>query len=349
MTAPPGRIALLLLAVVALALASAGGLVRLGLPVPEAGLARQHGALMVSGFLGTVISLERAVALGSAWAFAAPLASGAGTVLLLAGLPAAGLAAWLAAPLLLFGASAAIARRQLLPHTVLLMVASVAWGVGNLLHAMGRLPPAIAWWFVFLVLTIAAERLELTRLRRRKPGTHWLFALSAGLLMAGAVLSIVLAAEGALVFGAGLVAVAAWLARYDVAWRTVRGTGFARYAALSLLGGYAWLALGGVAWMAADTAWPGARDAALHAVALGFVVSMILGHAPLVVPAIARSRLAYSPAFYAPLALLHASLLVRLAAGFHDATWRATGGVLNVLTLVLFAATLLWSLRRARR
>ena len=347
--APPVRVALLAAAALALAYGSAAGLVRLGLAVPEGGVAREHGALMVSGFLGTVISLERAVALGRRWALAAPLAGATGTGLVLAGLTTAGHAAWIVAALLLLVASVAIARRQLLPHTALLVVAAAAWAVGNGLLMASRIAPATAWWFAFLALTIAAERLELTRLLPRKRGSRATFTAACALLLAGAALGVAAPAAGAIAFGAALVALAAWLARYDIAWRTRKGTGFARYAALSLLGGYAWLAAGGVAWALSATAWPGARDAALHAVGLGFVGSMILGHAPLVVPAIAKARLAYTPAFYVPLALLHASVLVRVAGGLHEAAWRSLGGALNVLTLAVFAATIAMSLRRAGR
>jgi len=43
-----------------------GGLARLGLTLPSGvpALAEFHGALMISGFLGTVMTLERAVAIG---------------------------------------------------------------------------------------------------------------------------------------------------------------------------------------------------------------------------------------------------------------------------------------------
>ncbi|MCB1238642.1 MAG: hypothetical protein KDB30_03070, partial [Tetrasphaera sp.] len=41
-------------------------------PVDAAHLPTAHGILMVLGFLGTLISLERAVALRSPWAYAAP-------------------------------------------------------------------------------------------------------------------------------------------------------------------------------------------------------------------------------------------------------------------------------------
>jgi hypothetical protein len=56
-------------------------------PPIAAGAAGWHGALMISAFLGTVISLERAVALGRGWAYAAPAAAGIGGVALLAGAP----------------------------------------------------------------------------------------------------------------------------------------------------------------------------------------------------------------------------------------------------------------------
>src|SRR4051794_14185084 len=91
-----------LIACVALSLLAgiAGGLLRVGVIVPgtadagwlpRAGLA--HAALMICGFLGTVIGIERATAAKHWLAWIAPMASGlAGACLLAgAGLPARGL------------------------------------------------------------------------------------------------------------------------------------------------------------------------------------------------------------------------------------------------------------------
>lgn len=51
------------------------GLARMGAaPVLPPQSLMDHGALMVGGFLGTVISLERAVAHGRAWGYLGPLA-----------------------------------------------------------------------------------------------------------------------------------------------------------------------------------------------------------------------------------------------------------------------------------
>jgi hypothetical protein len=140
------------------------------------------------------------------------------------------------------------------------------------------------------------------------------------------------------VFGAALLALALWLLRQDIARRTVRDKGLTRFIAVCLLSGYAWLALAGAIMLGAGLA-PGsaAYDAALHALMLGFVFSMVFGHAPIIFPAVLRVAVPYHPLFYAPLVLLHLSLAVRLAG---DAAvsfeWRSMGGLLNAVALLAF-------------
>jgi len=346
------RIALLALAAACLVAAILGGLARLGVDIAVPGPAALHALLMIAGFLGTVISLERAVALGSPPALAAPFAAGSGTLLYLLGTtgagPAfllAGQALLIAAPLLLFGASVVIVRRQARLDTALLALASLAWLAGNVLFLRGAAADtAAAWWFAFLVLTIAAERLEMTRLMKRRAVATPLFIACVALLLAGAILLALGAAAGAATYGAGLVALAAWLATFDIARRTVRTEALARYAAVALLCGYAWLAAAGIAWMLAAGR-PLLRDLSMHAIGLGFVFSMIFAHGPVIVPAIARVRVRFTPLFYAPLALLHASLLLRVAFAGEPAA-RLWGGALNAAAIALFAATLVARIRR---
>jgi hypothetical protein len=144
------------------------------------------------------------------------------------------------------------------------------------------------------------------------------------------------------VLGVLLVACAAWLARYDIATRTVRAAGLTRYIALCLLAGYAWLALGG-ALLASGAAFDDGRalwDAALHAILLGFVFSMVFGHAPVILPAVLRVALPYSAILYAPLALLHVSLAIRFAGDLGTSPLlRTAGGAGNALAIALFILT----------
>jgi len=344
---PAGRLALLGLGAAALVAGVLGGLARLGVPIAFPAAIVDHGALMTGGFLGTVISLERAIALGKPYAFGAPLCAGAGAMLVLAGARDAGLVVSLAAPLFLLAVGIDLVRRQPLTHIVLLLVASAAWLAGDLLQLAGAHPNAsAAGWFAFLVLFIAAERLEMTRLMRRSPLAARLFHGAVTWFLAGAFLVGPLPVAGGIVFGAGLIAIATWCLAFDLARRTVATEGFSRYAAVALLSGYAWLAFGGIAWAAMsafDARW---RDAALHAVGLGFVISMVLAHAPVVVPVVARRRMRYTPFFYVPLVLLHGSLLVRLAGGAQAFAWREWGGILNAVALLAFAGTLAYALSR---
>ncbi|MFG2042456.1 hypothetical protein [Dactylosporangium sp. NPDC048998] len=62
-------------------------LILLDLPLPDrsgaAGVGAVHGPVMVFGFVGTLVALERAVALGARWGLLAPACSGLGALLLL--------------------------------------------------------------------------------------------------------------------------------------------------------------------------------------------------------------------------------------------------------------------------
>lgn len=75
---------LVALAILALLFALWAGLLRLGWSLPElSNLASIHGPLMVSGFLGTLIALERAVAIRQKWMFGVPAVIGLGWISLL--------------------------------------------------------------------------------------------------------------------------------------------------------------------------------------------------------------------------------------------------------------------------
>ncbi|MBS0446873.1 MAG: hypothetical protein JSR59_13100 [Proteobacteria bacterium] len=356
-----GRLVFAAVAMTSLVAGIAGGLLRagVGLPIIGSGSAwpsravAGHAFLMICTFMGTVIALERAAAMKHRATYAGPLASGTAGILMLAG--AQSTAAWLvvAASLAFVAVNVAVVRRQNAAHTVLLLTGALAWLAGSALYALAAPAAAVVpWWFAFLVLTIAAERLEMTRLMRRRQGaSHALYAIVVALLL-GALFSALSDLWGGVLYGSSLVALAAWLVTFDIARRTVRASGLSRYMAICLLLGYAWLLVSGIAWVAASSGLP-FRDAALHGLALGFVFSMMLGHAPVILPAIARVKVLFGGAYYLPLTLLHASLIVRLAMGRRDYASLATGAAGNALALAAFAATvgasaIAWRIKYAR-
>jgi hypothetical protein len=349
---PPYRLPLLILGFVSLACGVGTGLARMGwnLPPHALGLITLHGPLMVSGFLGTVIGLERAVALGRRWAYAGPLLTGLGGLGILLGIPQpiSATAMVLGSAVLLIG-SLLIASRQQELFTITMAFGAASWLGGNWLWATGTpVPIVVALWVNFLVLTIAGERLELSRFLPPSSKAKRVFAGILVALLAGSVmLSLSL---GALVYGFGLLALALWLSRHDIARRTVKERGLTRFIAVCLLSGYVWLALGGLILLGAGGLSGMAYDAALHAVLLGFVFSMIFGHAPVIFPSVVRVKMPYHWTFYLPLLALHASLIVRLTGdGMMLLPLRSLGGLLNAVALVLFILSAIASVIRGYR
>jgi hypothetical protein len=337
------RVPLLVLAFASLFAGMAAGLARLGwpFPAPVTELAALHGPLMACGFFGTVISLERAVAHSRRWGYFGPLLSGLGA--------AAGMLAppFAAAPILVaLGSAAMVAvsfaffRRQRELFTLTLALGALCWLLGNLLWLGGRpIYVAVPFWIGFLVLTIAGERLELSRVLPPSAIARRVFIGSLLLLLCGIAISIFAWTAGTLLLGAGLLILALWLMRQDVARRTVKGRGLPRFIAACLLTGYVWLALSGLAILVSGGLdYGGASyDAALHAVLLGFVFSMVFGHAPIILPAVLRVAVPYTPYFYLPLGLLHLSLLIRVTGDWMMLPqWRAWGGALNGIALLAF-------------
>ncbi len=349
------RVPLLALGMVALLAGLWGGLLRLGWPLlaPPAPLAALHGPLMISGFLGTVIALERAVALGRLWAYGAPLATGLGVLALVAGAPGTTgpLLMTLGSAWLVVVGVALLGRQPALPTLVMTLGAGV-WLGGQILWLAGApVHRAAPWWAGFLVLTIAAERLELSRLVRVAPTARVVFLAGVAGVLAGLALATVAHGAGVRLAGAGLLVLAAWLARHDVARRTVRQPGLTRFIALCLLSGYCWLGVSGALAVLAGGAAAGPRyDAFLHALLLGFVFSMIFGYAPVIFPAVVGWRVPFAPRFYVHLCLLHATLALRVAGDLlGSATARDWGGLGNVLALLLFLGNTGYGVLGARR
>ena len=347
------RLAAFAVVPVALVTGIAGGLGRLGWDVPGgASLAALHGPLMISGLFGTVVSLERAVALGKGWAYLAPILSAVGTIVLLAGASApVGATLYLVAAGVLAMVSGLIVRGQPAIFTIALLFGALSWGAGSLLWLAGEdIPSVVGWWIAFLLLTIAGERLEMSRLLPQLRGSQVLFVISVALIVAGAGMGLD-GNAGARLFGLGQLACTIWLLRHDIARRNVRTAGAPRYFAVCMLAGYGWLGVAGAFMVGMPSSGALFRyDLMLHAVLIGFVLSMVFGHALIILPAVTRLKISYSSVLYVPLAILHVSLAMRMIGDLGE--WnlpRQWSGIATALAIAAFAAALMWGALASRR
>ncbi len=339
-------------AVASLAAAMWAGLLRLGiqLPVSPEYLPAAHGPLMVAGFMGTLISLERAVALGPWWAYGSPMLTAAGALVLMAGVGGS------AGPLLIALGSLAlvanfvvIVRRQCELFTIAMAAGAAAWFGGNALWLAGwDIPDVVWWWAAFLVLTIAGERLELSRMRGPAKGGRPAFLLCCALFLGGLAAATLGFAAGLRAMGVGMLGLGIWIVVFDVARRTIRFAGLPRFGAVNLLAGAFWLCAAGIfrsVFPADLTIFE--YDAILHSMFLGFVFSMIFAHAPIIFPAVLGKPLPFRRIFYLHVILLQASLVLRIAGDLADVVmpdryleagfwaWQ-TGGIFNVIAVTLF-------------
>jgi hypothetical protein len=351
------RVLLMVVSLVALVAGMGAGLARMGWPMDALSrdLMAMHGPLMIGGFLGTLISLERAVALADRyrWSLWVPAVNAAAALALLATgdslLAKLLLTAGSAGLLLIFGC---LLRIQTVRHMLVMTVGAGCWLLGNLLWLAGTpIFAVVHLWTAFLVLTIVGERMELSRVRRLTPAIENALLAALAVYVAGVLLTAgyglgVSLAWGIRILGVGAILMAAWLLRYDIARRTIHGEGLPRYIAACLLVGYGWMAVGGAigVWQGALYAGP-MYAAMLHAILLGFVFSMIMGHAPIILPAVTGLRFSYHSYFYLPLILLHVSLFYRIYGYLTlDFTAQNWGGMLNAIAILTFLALTVWTM-----
>lgn len=326
-----------------------GGLVRLGtLPAQTFGPTGTqaivgHGAVMMAGFFGALIALERVVALRRGlWV---PVLSALGGWLAWgAGLWVAAQTLWIASALglvwIYFWAGSH--RTMSLPLAVE-GSGALALLIGNIAFTSGQIEAARIAWSAFLVLTIAGERRELTRLVKLPAWGVQGFVVVWAATGAAALAALRWPNIATTTWWGATGALALWLLRFDVATRQWRARGWAGHTALCLVVGYVWLALAAVAGLAQQTvAW--------HLLWLGFVMAMVFGHAPILLPALAGWRPEPTRWGLLPLAVLGVSLALRaVATATGNDAGLALAGAGHALAFVLFGAVMVRAVRRGHR
>lgn len=337
-----------------------GGLARLGWGGVGAGAVGLHGAVMVCGFFGTLIALERAVALRHGLGYVVPLLAGLGGVAAWGGGAASvafGLWALASAGLVGLYLWAGHTRAWSL-HLGVEALGAACWGLGVGAWALNDPEAALRAWMAFLVFTIAGERRELMQMRRLPQAVRAGFVVVVGLALAGVLLGLAdaLAGVGARSTATALwwtacAALAVWLLRWDFAPRQWAAAQWPGHTAQSLSLGYGWLGIAALLGLAGLAGVPAASQAAGHALWLGFVFAMVFGHAPIILPALARLRPAYVPWARLAIVALSASLALRIVALMTEQpaalAWAGAGHALAIAWFALAMLTGVWRARRA--
>jgi len=301
----------------------------------------EHGALIVGCFLGGLVMLERAVAVGQLWAYSGSALCGLSLLLFLAGQPAIGIAGiTLAACMYIL-----VLLYQQIKQPDHSLLVSILGGfcllTGNsLLFLHDLYPLAVNWWVGFLLFTILGERLSLSDNLRT-------YKLRNLMLVSFVFIGLLLPFHwyGARIFGISLVVLGGWLL-YSENY-TFQLDHYKRYMNTAMILAYSWLIVTGGLMLSGGIYY----DAQLHSFFIGFVFSMIFAHAPLMLQRVLKfSGELYHPFEFALLLILQVSLLVRIsgriAGNEYLIRW---GGFTNGIIIMLFLltiATVAWNVKK---
>jgi hypothetical protein len=234
-----------------------------------------------------------------------------------------------------------------------LSAAIMLGGAGCLVAGNGMLiqkllyPAAFPWWMGFLLLTITAERLELSKfLPVTLKNKYWLLGFLV-LFVAGLLMPF--HGPGKYLSGTALISVAAWMLRFDVIRIGLKKDGLTRFSSIALALANGWLILDGMLLMLMpETAL--SYDMLVHVFFIGFVFSMIFAHGPVILPGVLGIVFKpYHPILYVWLFLLDGSLLLRVigdAAGSPEI--RKITGILSGAGILLYFMTIVVLVVRKR-
>ncbi len=316
------------------------GWIRIGWTLPLTAAAAQHGALMVNSFLASLIFLERAVTFKNRFVLLVPIVNALSVVPFVLQQPEIAQAFIVAGSLGFMLICLYFVYRHKEFYYYVFLVAAACLTIGNIVLLKTHLYAASStWWMGFLLFTIVAERLELTRFLPLTKSRKGLLVLSLLIVLVGLFLPFHL--YGNYFLSAGIGATALWLLRYDMARRSLKVKGQHRYSALLLLTGFAWLLVTALLLVVGNkfAFW---YDALLHSFFIGFVFSMIFSHAPIIFPAVTRLPIKiFRPVLYVWFALMQLSLIIRIIADVApDVLWRKIAGLTNGAAILLFFITI---------
>ena len=328
------------LVLVSLILGMLAGLFRLGWSIPMGPVAGEHGALMVGSFLGTLICLERIVALKKKWLYTIPVLSGSSFIFFLLGKQVIAMSLLTIGSLGLVYIYFDLIIRFKEYYYYVMLLGALTWAMGNLLIIQKSFYPAAApWWIAFILLTVFGERLELSKFLPQSKTKRASMIAAISIFIIGIILPY--HDTGKIITGVGMVLMAVWLLNYDIARKSSKTTGIHKFTGMLLLAGYFWLAVSGL-FMIFDFNILYQYDAMLHSFFLGFTFSMIFAHAPIIFPGVAG--LAMRP-YHKTLAYWGVMLQVGIACRIlADVTMHTHGrhiaGLLNALVILGFFVNL---------
>ncbi len=291
-------------------------------------LSLYHFLIMIGSFLGTLITLERAITLQNKLFHFLPLVNGISIVFFLAEKPE------IAILFLVFGGiiliflflSFLFAHNDLVHW--LFLLSGITYAIGMFIFYMYQnLILSVKFLELFLLITIVAERLELSKFTG-------ISTLKKTLLLCLLVISIFSVPFNDILFGASICLISLWLLQNDIARVNIRKIEPFRFRGFSLLVGYIWLLVHGLTFV---VPYFYSYDMQVHSFFLGFVMNMIFAHYSIILPAVLMIK--FKENYFLHYSILISFQLVLILRFVSSIFWSAGfphSTLLNAIIVLLF-------------
>lgn len=344
------RIPFMLAAVLNLIAGIWAGLIRLGWDLPLTPVAVHHGAIMVGGFLTTLIALEKVIPLKKKLAFVVPVISALSLMIVVPGYYHEGLY------FLLIGSAGLfiIHAYYLYLHprdlsVILMMTGAGCLIVGNAMLVQKQFyPAAFPWWMGFLLFTITAERIELSKFLPVSSMIKNILLGFMALFLSGIIIPF--HGVGKYLSAIAIICIAVWMLQHDVMRIGLKKEGLTRFSSVALLVANSWLIINGVLLITMpETAY--SYDILVHSFFIGYAFAMIFAHGPIILPGVLGiTSKPFHPILYGWLFLVQGSLLIRLIAdSAFSIEWRKLSGIFSGAGILLYFITLVVLVIRDRQ
>ncbi len=308
--------------------------------IPSSGVT-QHGVIMASGFLGSLILLEKIVLLQNRWFLIFPLINAFSVLLFFVDYQ------FIATIFLLIGSTTMVGlaiyfllKHNESHHYLFLGGAILSW-ISNFRFLSSNFYPVILPYLIgFFLLMIVGERLEMTRFL---PVSHIKVNILWAMLLAW-VIGILFIPFHSKIFpfiSTLLSGIALWLLQNDMPKHSIKKAGLHRFVGINLIIAYVWLFLFGI-WQVLPFKVAFAYDAFVHLYFIGFVLSMVLAHAPIILPSVLKLGVKpFYSGLYIWVAFMQISLIMRLTGDVSgNFAWRKIGGLFNGVGFIGYLGTL---------
>ena len=325
------------------------GLNRIGWNLNITSVSAHHGAIMVGGFLGTLIALEKIIPIKKKILYLIPVVNASSVFFFFLNQPRISIYVLIASSTALAFVFLYYFRKQRTIIYALMFIGAICWVTGNiLLLTKFFYPLAFPWWAAFVLFIIAAERMELMKFRPVSRFNKNIFVIMLLCFVIGVLFSF--HGAGNLVCGLSLIGVSLWLLKNDMIGINIKKNNLPKFTAISLLMGYVCLLLTGIFFFSLSDQWL-TYDAIVHTFFIGFVFSMIFAHGPMILPGILGiSVTPFNPILYLWLVVLHISWLIRIFADvLIELEVRKISGLLSAFAMLSYFITMALLTIRSQR